>query len=438
MSIIGNSRTFLLFLGDLVFLYVSLWLALFLRYLKLPSMDIWQSHFAPFTILFGIFILIFYIVGFYEKKIIFAKKILFSNILQIYLINIFIATSFFYFINYFSITPKTNLFIFLGVSFVLFFYWRSFINKIIFSREKDNSLIIYRGATLKEVTEEINKNQYGLNIVEAVDLDYFDELKVDQKIIRYVKEHNIKYVFIDSHDPTISSTTDQFYDLIFEDVQFIDFIEFYEFIFGRVPVDSIRKNWFLENIKLKPHAMYDGVKRIIDLVLASLLFILSTPFYVIVYLLIKFDDKGKIFYFDERLGKNGQKIKIIKFRSMKEGKSETRIGKLFRRSRLDELPQLINVIKGELSLVGPRPEKPNLIEEYKQKIPYYESRLLIKPGLSGWAQIYHENHPHHGVYIEATKEKLSYDLYYIKNRSFWLDLKIALKTIKTLFLTKGK
>jgi lipopolysaccharide/colanic/teichoic acid biosynthesis glycosyltransferase len=116
----------------------------------------------------------------------------------------------------------------------------------------------------------------------------------------------------------------------------------------------------------------------------------------------------------------------------------TRAGAFLRKSRLDELPQLWDVLRGDLSLVGPRPELPALTKIYEKEIPYYNVRHLIKPGLSGWAQLYHDNHPHRGGNVEETKNKLSYDLYYIKNRSFWLDFRVALKTIKTLLSRAGK
>jgi lipopolysaccharide/colanic/teichoic acid biosynthesis glycosyltransferase len=115
----------------------------------------------------------------------------------------------------------------------------------------------------------------------------------------------------------------------------------------------------------------------------------------------------------------------------------TRVGKFLRTTRIDELPQLWNVFRGDLSLIGPRPELPELVKLYEKEIPYYNIRHLLKPGLSGWAQLYHKNHPHYRPDVSETRVKLSYDLYYIKNRSLLLDLKIALKTIKTLLSRSG-
>jgi lipopolysaccharide/colanic/teichoic acid biosynthesis glycosyltransferase len=140
------------------------------------------------------------------------------------------------------------------------------------------------------------------------------------------------------------------------------------------------------------------------------------------------------------VGKNDRKIKILKFRSMsaKENEKITKIGTILRKTRIDELPQFWNLLTGDLSLIGPRPETPVLVKVYEKELSYYNVRHLIKPGLSGWAQIWQDNPPKYGVNFSDTKVKLSYDLYYVKNRSIILDIKIALKTIKTLLSRGGK
>ena len=160
------------------------------------------------------------------------------------------------------------------------------------------------------------------------------------------------------------------------------------------------------------------------------------------------EDGKEIFSYQKRIGHNNQVIELVKFRTMlfnddgdwrEKGKVNkvTKIGAFLRTTRLDEFPQLWNVLKGDISLIGPRPEFPDPVKYYTEQINYYNVRHLIKPGLSGWAQMYHENHPHHDYDITETQKKLSYDLFYIKNRSFWLDIKIALKTIKELLSRRG-
>jgi len=210
----------------------------------------------------------------------------------------------------------------------------------------------------------------------------------------------------------------------------------------------LRYNWFLENISTSPSPLYDFLKRLMDIILSFVLGIISLLAYPFVYIAIKFEDGGALFIIQERIGKNNQPIRIMKFRTMTGNDNgmyvsgvttlrETRVGAFLRKTRIDELPQLWNVLQGHLSLIGPRPELPALVKKYEAEIPYYNIRHLIKPGLSGWAQIYHDNHPHHAEAVLATKEKLSYDLYYIENRSFFVDLKIALRTLQKLVSRSG-
>ncbi|MEX2404991.1 MAG: sugar transferase, partial [Candidatus Paceibacterota bacterium] len=185
-----------------------------------------------------------------------------------------------------------------------------------------------------------------------------------------------------------------------------------------------------------------------DIILALIGGVVSLVFYPFIIAAIKLDDGGLIFYTALRTGQNNEPFVLYKFRTMSsmDGGKEvvksngeiTRVGQFLRKSRLDELPQFWNVFRGDISFVGPRPEFPELVRHYKEEVPYYNVRHLIKPGLSGWAQMYHENHPHHGADASATKEKLSFDLFYIKNRSIILDIKIALKTLKVFFIRSGR
>jgi lipopolysaccharide/colanic/teichoic acid biosynthesis glycosyltransferase len=215
----------------------------------------------------------------------------------------------------------------------------------------------------------------------------------------------------------------------------------YEEVFERIPLSMVKYNWFLENISSSSHVGYGLLKRLMDIILAVFLGIFFLPLYPFVALAIKLDDQGPVFIVQDRVGRNNIIIKIVKFRSMAvdaTGKlAVTRAGKFLRMSRIDELPQLWNVIWGELSLVGPRPELPDLVKVYEREIPYYNVRHLATPGLSGWGQVKDYNVPRGTADVDKTRIKLSYDLYYIKNRSFILDVIIALRTIRTLLSRSG-
>jgi lipopolysaccharide/colanic/teichoic acid biosynthesis glycosyltransferase len=230
-------------------------------------------------------------------------------------------------------------------------------------------------------------------------------------------------------------------------VRFIDSHRIYEDIFDRIPLSLVTYSWFLENISVSPKFTYDFLKRLMDIAVSFLLGLLSLVLYPFVFLAVKLDDRGKLFIRQERIGQNNRLIRIVKFRTMSlddggEGDADrkmkiTRVGRFLRASRIDELPQLWNVLRGDISLIGPRPELPNLVNLYEKEISFYNVRHLIKPGLSGWAQLYQKTPPKFATDYVETKIKLSYDLYYIKNRSFWLDIKIALKTLKTLLSRSG-
>ncbi|HXK39557.1 MAG TPA: sugar transferase [Candidatus Paceibacterota bacterium] len=221
----------------------------------------------------------------------------------------------------------------------------------------------------------------------------------------------------------------------------------YEDIFDRIPLSLVQYGWFLENISITRKFTYEFLKRLMDILIASPLLIASLVLLPFVALAIALEDGGALFITQERVGRSNKLIRILKYRTMtgsdrgeevlKSRHNVTRVGQFLRKTRIDELPQLWNVLTGDLSLIGPRPELPALVKRYEEEVPFYNVRHLITPGLSGWGQISDYDVPRQGVDIEKTKRKLSYDLYYIKNRSFFLDLKIALKTLKTLLSRAG-
>jgi lipopolysaccharide/colanic/teichoic acid biosynthesis glycosyltransferase len=228
---------------------------------------------------------------------------------------------------------------------------------------------------------------------------------------------------------------------------FLDFNRLYEDTFDRVPVGLLQYEWFITNISQAKSTTYDTLKRLIDIVGAVALLIPTVVIFPIIALAIKLDDKGPLFYHTTRVGQFNRPITIYKLRT-KNGTDtgnaalrsvlvDTRVGVWLRKLRLDELPQLINVLRGDLSFIGPRPEMPALAEVYAREISYYNTRHFLKPGLSGWAQINNYDVPRGGVDVERTKAKLSYDLYYLERRSLLLDVHIALKTIATILMRTG-
>lgn len=220
----------------------------------------------------------------------------------------------------------------------------------------------------------------------------------------------------------------------------------YEQVSGRIPVQHITHGWFVSELNHTNRVAYRLGKRLMDLTLSIIGLLATGLLFPVIALLIKLDSPGPIFYSQIRAGKHGRPFKIYKFRSMVHNaertgavwaqvndKRVTKLGEFLRKTRLDELPQLYNILMGEMSLVGPRPERPEFIEKLAQEIPFFSKRQMVLPGLTGWAQV---NYPY-GASTEDALQKLQFDLYYIKNSSMFLDLEILLRTVSVVINKTG-
>jgi exopolysaccharide biosynthesis polyprenyl glycosylphosphotransferase len=227
----------------------------------------------------------------------------------------------------------------------------------------------------------------------------------------------------------------------------LELSDLYERAFGCVPVEEINAAWFIEALALHRRLQASLARRGVDIVVSTLAAVVTAPLMLLVALAIKLDSPGPVFYRQVRVGEGGRRFTIIKFRSMRadaeasgtaQWASEsdprvTRVGAFIRRCRIDELPQLWNVLAGEMALVGPRPERPELVAEIARQLPFYEPRHLVRPGITGWAQVYAP----YAASIEETLEKLSYDLYYVKHQSFATDAGIMLSTLGVMAGGRG-
>ncbi|MCY7317021.1 MAG: TIGR03013 family PEP-CTERM/XrtA system glycosyltransferase [Rubrivivax sp.] len=221
----------------------------------------------------------------------------------------------------------------------------------------------------------------------------------------------------------------------------------FEKTLGQIRIDFLSASWLIFGDGFNQGAWRTGIKRVFDIVCASLLCLLSAPLMVLAALAIKLESRGPVLYRQERVGQNGRVFSITKFRSMrtdaeKDGRPQwaiandsrvTRIGQIIRRMRIDELPQLFNVLRGEMSLVGPRPERPYFVEQLTQEIPFYALRHSVKPGVTGWAQV---RYPY-GATVADSQEKLQFDLYYVKNHTLFLDAVVLMETVGVVLTGKG-
>ena len=451
MNVLARDSTALLLLGDFVTFAGALVLTLFVRYRAVPSDTVVQQHLQPFLLLFCIWILVYLITGLYDRHISLVRKSIPALVLKVQFVNILIAALFFFAFP-FGIEPKTNLVIYLIISTILIVLWRLYGYPRMTTGKPMRALVVGDSEEAFAIARVFANNPFFKNIrpflLSKKDIPDFNEFK--EAMHRFVARGPTDMVIADMRDPFAVRLVNDFYALAFGDmnVRFFNLPAVYEQLHHRVPPSLIEESWLLNNISAgSPHYAYDALKRGIDIVGALILLIPAALIFPFAMLAIYLEDKGSFFYTAERIGQFNRVIHIYKFRTMtgrdkphdalKSTLHVTRVGEILRKTRIDELPQLINILKGDLSFIGPRPEIPTLAQIYAEQIPYYNLRHLTKPGLSGWAQINNFDVPRGGVDIPRTIDKLSFDLYYLKHRSLLLDIEIALKTINTILMRTG-
>ena len=455
-----KTKKFILLLGDVVILYASLVFALTIRYNGF-DLGILNRHLLPFSIIYLIWIIIFYIHNLYELDIAKNNVEFSSALIRALIIGGLISVVFFYLAPrsaFGEITPKTKLFLNILIFVVLFYFWRYLFNFLAGSLKlKLNTAIIGYNPQAIELAKEIIKNPqlgYKLKIIiknhEAIDRADFPDIKISEGIKNLKESLEQEKIAVAVVAPEIYQSPDliqNLFECIRYKIDFVNLSEFYETLTQKVPLTAINQVWFLENISQQNKTTYEFLKRFFDIFFAIILFVVSVPLWIIIAIIIKTESPGPIFYKQTRIGQGGKPFTLTKFRSMiKEAEKDgpkmaqkddpriTKFGTFLRKTRLDELPQLWNIIRGQMSFVGPRAERPEFHQELKSKIPFYQERYLIKPGLSGWAQI----KCGYSSSVEDNFEKIQHDLYYVKNRSFILDLSIILKTINIILKGGGR
>jgi lipopolysaccharide/colanic/teichoic acid biosynthesis glycosyltransferase len=423
--------------GDFFFLVASLYLALFFRGLEAPEGFVFATHVLAFMPIFLVSLGIFYVAGLYEKQTRLVRTLMTSRIFGAQLGSVLLA-AFLFFLLPLSIAPKTVLALYLGLSVILVSAWRFVAIPRFTAKLQQPALLIGEGEAVNELAQELAHNpRYRIAIQKQVS----SAQARTEAAASYAR--GVRLFVVDVHDVEVQEALPELYS--FSGATFLEFRTLYEEVFDRVPLAHIDATWILEHTP-KPHAFYDAAKRLFDIVGAVIGLILVSPIIAVSALLLL--PSGSPFLSHERVGKGGRTFRIIKLRSMlfddhgvpeRQKKNRvTMLGAFLRRTRIDELPQLLNIIIGDLSFIGPRPELPRIAAVYERDIPFYQARHLITPGLSGWAQIWHHDAPRGGADVERTKRKLSYDLYYLSRRSFALDISIALKTLRTLASFSGK
>lgn len=354
------------------------------------------------------------------------------------------------------VVPKTILALHSIAVFTLITLWRGILNRTAAAYAAPIAFIGIND-TVTELLDTMRKEQRFsyLNYDAVVILDAAASARklcaevpvIDEPLFfaDIVKKQKVQIVVIANEKKLSKSAHTILFELLRQHIRFMTIPDFYELLLRRIPLAAVNDLWFLKSINLRTKEVYGFFKSVFDRIAALAFLLAALPFFPVIILLIKLESFGPAFFTQERIGFMGRPFKIIKFRTMKsEGNSGepaspgdarvTPFGKFLRRTRIDEIPQAINVIKGEMSFIGPRPERPELIFELEKTVPFYRQRLLVKPGISGWDQVSGE---YHSPSLEDTYKKVQYDLYYIKNMSFFLDLSIFFKTIVTIVKRAG-
>lgn len=447
----------ILVLGDSLCFLVSLWLTLLVRYADVPGLGLLEAHLGPFVLLTGIWVFIFYIAGLYDKHTVFLKSLLFSRILNTQVANILIAALLFLIVP-FEITPKTNLAIYLLISIVLITVWRLWLFNFLSPRNRHKAILLADGEEAIELVDEINNNErYNYSFIRLIDNKTAETTEnFKDKLLGLIEKEDISIIVANPRSPYIEEIRPALFELAFLkfELVFLDFHKVYEDTFDRVPLSSLDYEWFIQHVSQSRNLVYEFAKRTLDIVASVCILIVLGVLLPFIALAMRIEGKGAVFITQDRIGRFNKPVKVYKLRTMTEndagsatwtnedaqkGNVITRVGAVLRRTSLDELPQCLNILKGEMSLIGPRNDIEGLGQRLAKEIPYYQIRNFVSPGITGWAQT-HQYYMGNNISpqsLEETRTRLSYDLYYVKNRSMLLDVEIALRTIKTLLSRFG-
>jgi exopolysaccharide biosynthesis polyprenyl glycosylphosphotransferase len=434
-----------LVIGDIAALYAALFVTLLIRYSGGWYAEFIGRHALPFTVIFALWIVVFYIAGLYDLRRLRNNLDFFKTLSLTIIVNAALAVGFFYLIPGLGIAPKTNLFVVLVLFALLETWWRRSFNRArAATQPASNIVVIGAGPAATELCEFLEQNQQlGVRVhtwfKEATPPDHLATIGDWRS---FIGANHIDTIVVPRDLKRETKLAAIFFELMTLGVEIRDIPSFYELVFRKVPLSEVNEEWFLEHIP-RQQRFYDGLKRAGEFLFALLLGIVLLPLEFVIALAVALTSQGPVIYRQRRIGQNGRAFTLYKFRTMRTDAEKkgpqwarfkddrtTAVGRLLRYSHLDELPQLANIIRGNLSFVGPRPERPEFVPALREKVPFYDIRHLIKPGVTGWAQLNHS----YGTSDADTYQKLQYDVYYLENRSAILDIAIILKTLRSLFI----
>ncbi len=442
-----------LLLGDALGLIVSFLLALQVRFPRGVVGDHISALYkgGQLYVVFAAFFFSHYIFDLYEPRhwrssLFSPLKILFASVT-----SIFILFAWFYFLA----TDTTGVYgrgVLLG-SILIFTCYSLVFRHFVSSRQNaqldtNEWLLVGSEGSYINLQKDWPKLKMGAGVVW---IDYHT-LADNKHILESQMQREWSGIIVDSR---VTSDADASITRLFMEARMrgrlvLSLMNFYEFYFGKVPIRNLNDSWFAftDGFSIIHSHISSRLKRLTDIFISTLMLVVLSPVMLLLVVLIKIESRGEALYKQVRVGRKGRHFVMWKFRSMRQDAEKgtgaqwaakndariTRMGMLMRKTRLDELPQLWNILKGEMSFIGPRPERPEFTADLRKKIQFYDFRHLVKPGLTGWAQVMYP----YGASVEDAVEKLQFDLFYIKNYSFTRDIEIILKTVSVVLFGAGR
>ncbi len=447
-----STRSLTVFAGEVCLIFGSVALAALFQHTPNLAANLWKI--ALVTLICQ---LCLYYNDFYDLTLVHSNRELVVRLLQAAGAASIVLAALYFLVPSMMIGDGifvSALFVFL----VAILGWRLAFNHVTGSLHlEERVLIVGTGEGAKKVARQIlDQHDFAYRIVGFVDEDAsrIGERVVNPSIVgtpadmdRLIAEHHIDRIVVGLSDRRGKLPIEELLRAKIAGVRVEDATTTYERVTGKILLDDLRPSWLIFSDGFRVSRVTRLMKRTIDLTLSLALAVVSLPLMLLTALVVWAEDGAPVLYRQERVGENGRPFVLSKFRSMRKDAEQagtpiwakdgdarvTRVGRFIRKTRLDELPQLWNVVRGDMSFVGPRPERPFFVEQLSRQIPFYQQRHAVKPGLTGWAQVKYR----YGSSLEDAMEKLRYDLYYIKHLSVIFDLTIVFDTVKVVLFRKG-
>ena len=439
-----------------LFLIFAIYIALFLRWADADNITVTLQANLPEAITFAtIFTFTMFALGLYNKDYVGALGTVFTRLLFSFLLGFIALALIFYVYPDLAIWRSAFAIAFvIGIAGIMLIRW-GFLHVADIETFKRRILVLGVGEKAARIEKlERDDNARGFMVEGFVPISD-KELKTaedkniwgNMSLVDLCAERGVEEIVVAIDERRGGMPTSALLDCKLAGVTVSDYSTFWERETGKVDLDALHPSWLIFSDGFVGGWLQAMLKRIFDVCASLVLLVAALPVLLVISVLVKLESPGPVFYRQERVGLNGQPFMLLKFRSMRSDAEAdgvprwaavndsriTRLGNFIRKTRIDEIPQIFNVLKGEMSFIGPRPERPFFVDQLRDAIPYYLERHRVKPGISGWAQL---NYPY-GASIEDAKEKFQFDLYYIKNYSLFLDLIVLIQTARVVIWPNG-